>query len=161
MDYRIYESRSEFRGTNYIEIVRVARPQVRSGEEFGEIGQAGFLFIEEEAFFLADGIIAKHFEKYGHFGPNEIPKDIGQKITAEWDRVAALLGRMTTEQAYTALNLNGAFAGIYSGQIEAIRPEFVHEIDHHRADIARFLLSLAKACNAFYQAGDSIYIEGV
>jgi len=151
-----------------MEIVRVARPDVRSGEaipesegEARELGQDGFLFIEEEAFFLADGIIAKHFEKYGHFGPNEIPKDIGQKITAEWEHVAALMGQMTSEEICAALNLNGAFAGIWPGQAEAMRADFVSEIDNHRTDIARFLLSLARAFNAFYREGDWIYIEGV
>jgi hypothetical protein len=168
MDYRIYEKAADFRGTGYIKIVRVARPEVRSGQAIPEsegapreLGQDGSLLIDQEAFFMADGIIAKHFEKYGHFGPNEIPREIGLKITAEWEKVAALMAQMTTEQIYAALNLGGAFAGIWPGQVEAMIPNFVSEIEDHRGDIARFLLSLAKACNAFYRDGDWIYIEGV
>ena len=87
MDYRVRRAKSELESTGYIEI--------GPGKYSGEHWQDGFLFIWEDAFGMAEGILTKHFPKYDHFSMNYIPKDIGQKIVAEWRDVADRLPGMS------------------------------------------------------------------
>ncbi len=57
----------------YVEI----GPGVYSGKHW----QDGFLFVEEKAFLLAAGIVAKHFPDYDHFSMNNLPNVIGRRVT--------------------------------------------------------------------------------
>ena len=98
---------------------------------------------------MATGIIVKYFEDYSHFGPNDIPKNAGKKIAAEWEHLATLMDKMNSEKIISALH------------VEGIRNWIDSDIDNYKADIAGMLLSLAEAFNAFYEEGDWIYIEGV
>jgi hypothetical protein len=142
MDYTVHRSLEELERTDYIEI--------GPGKYSGKHWQDGFLFVSEYEFGMAEGIIAKHFTKYDHFAPNDIPKNMGQKITAEWAHVAALLDQMASGQIYNVLNLDGSFLNYVDSDVES-----------HKADIAGMLRSLAEACNAFYQQGDWICILGM
>lgn len=51
--------------------------------------QPGFLFIWEDAFGMAEGIVTKHFPSYDHFGMNDISNKIGKEIITEWRTAAS------------------------------------------------------------------------
>jgi hypothetical protein len=142
MDFLIHRRLSELQGTDYIEI--------GPGKYSKKHWQHGFLFISEYAFGTAEGIIARHFTNYDHFAPNDIPKNVGQKITADWAHVADLLDQMTSGQIGHVLNLNESFLRYIDSDIES-----------HRADIAGMLRSLTVACDEFYRQGDWICILGM
>ncbi len=142
MDYRVRRRKSELESTGYMEI--------GPGKYSGEHWQDGFLFIWEDAFGMAEGILTKHFPKYDHFSMNDIPKDIGQKIVAEWRDVADRLPGMSPEQAHTALNLSAPY-----------RDRLDSEVEPHREEIARMLRELADACGGFYSREDWVCILGM
>ena len=143
MDYRIRRSKAELDSTGYVEIV--------PGKYSGSHWQDGALFVWEDAFGMAEGLIAKHVPEYDHLAMNDIPRDVGERITAEWREVAARLHEMTATQARNALNLQTACGDL----LEA------GEFATHRGDIATMLESLAEDCDAFYQRGEWVCILGV
>ena len=44
----------------------------------------------------------KHLPSYDHFAVNDLPKDTGRKVIAEWRDVAGRLSSLSAEHAYTA-----------------------------------------------------------
>ena len=57
----------------------------------GKHWQDGFLFVWEDAFGMAEGIVLKHFKDYDHFEMNDIPKNVGKLITVDWKKAASTL----------------------------------------------------------------------
>jgi hypothetical protein len=142
VDYRIFGSPEELKDVLYFDI--------GPGKFSRKHWKGGCLFVSEYEFGMAEGIIAKHFPTYNHFGPNDIPKELGLKITAEWAQAAVLLDQLPPGQIGNTLNLNEPFLN-----------QFDPDIESHKADIAGLLRSLAEACEALYQQGDWICISGV
>jgi hypothetical protein len=142
VDYRIRRNKAELDSTGYIEIV--------PGKYSGKHWQEGSLFIWEDAFGMAEGILAKHVAEYDHLAMNDIPKTVGARVTAEWRDVARRLPTMTADQAGDALNLHTSFREILEDELMA-----------HRHDMAGMLESLADNCDAFYQRGEWVCILGV
>jgi len=142
MDYRIRRSKAELDSTGYMEI--------GPGKYCGQHWSEGFLFVWEDAFGMAEGIVAKHFPGYDHFAMNDIPKSLGTKITSEWRDVADRLPGMSPEEAHAALHLKASSRERLDAEIEA-----------HKADIARMLQSLATECDTFYQRGEWVCILGM
>jgi hypothetical protein len=124
--------------------------EIGPGKYSGKHWQAGFVFVWEDAFGMAEGIVAKHAPDYDHFSMADIPKEVGQKIVAEWRDAADRLGTMSEDQAYAALNL----AAAYRDRLDA-------EIRARKAEIAGMLRELANACTEFYERGDWICILGM
>ncbi len=124
--------------------------EIGPGKYNGKHWQDGFLFVWEDALGMAEGIVAKHFVGYDHFGMNDIPRDIGQKITAEWRDIAARLEMMSIEQANVALNLKQSYRERLDG-----------EITSHKAEIINMLQVLAEECDAFYKHDDFVCILGM
>ncbi len=142
MDFLIHRDPNGLDSTAYMEIGQ--------GRYSGKHWQKGFLFVSEEAFAMAEGILRKHFPNYDHFGMNEIPKEIGLGILAEWQSAAdALLGIATTEMA-TLLHLNAA-----------TRKALEQKIDGHRGAISEMLRELVAECRLFYKSEDWISILGM
>lgn len=142
MDYRIRRRKADLDSTGYMEI--------GLGKYCGQHWQEGFLFVREDAFVMAEWIVAKHFPDYDHLAPNNIPKNLGSKVTAEWQDVAARLQGMSAEQAHFALRLNISYHAWFDAEFEA-----------HKADIAGMLQSLGRECNTFYEQGEWLCILGV
>ena len=142
MDYRIYRSKHELKSTGYIEVA--------PGKYSGTHWQEGSLFVWEDAFRMAEGILAKHLTSYDHFSMNDVPKDIGQRVTPEWRRVAARLEEMAADEATGAFNLIASYGGRHDT-----------EVISHRTAIARMLTELADACDEFYSRGDWVCILGI
>jgi len=112
--------------------------------------QPGFLFIWEDAFGMAEGIVTKHFPSYDHFGMNDISKKIGKEIITEWRTAASRIIDNPEADASTLLNLSASYS-----------TSFAKEIGTHRQDIADLLARLADACEKFYRQKDCICILGM
>jgi hypothetical protein len=142
MDYAIRHHASELDSTGYME--------VGPGRYDGRHWQDGFLFVWEDAFGMAEGILAKHLPEYDHFGMNDVPKAIGLAVVAEWRRVAEALPGMSADEASDALNM----VATYSSRLD-------DEVEEHRGEIATLLRELADACERFYERGDWVCILGM
>lgn len=112
--------------------------------------QDGSIFIDEEAFTMATGILMNHYFEYNHFGPNDIPKNIGMKITTEWRDVANQLYYMSDSQVRNALNLDS----LERKWIDTV-------IASHKVEIIDMLRELADKCDEFYDQGDWVCILGI
>lgn len=124
--------------------------EIGPGKYSGKHWQDGFLFVWEDAFGMAEGILTKHFPRYDHFSMNDIPKGVGQKVVAEWRDVADRLPGMSPEQAHTALNLSAAYRDLLDSEVAS-----------HRNEIANMLCELADACSDFYSREDWVCILGM
>lgn len=142
MDYRVRRERRNLNSTSYIEI--------GPGKYSGKHWQDGFLFVWEDAFGMAEGIVAKHVPTYDHFSMNDIPKDVGHRLIAELRDAADRLPAMSIEEAYTVLNLQPVY-----------RERLGSELESHRAEIAQMLRDLADACSQFYEREEWVCILGL
>jgi hypothetical protein len=142
VDYRVRRETSQLNSTGYVEI--------GPGKYSGKHWQDGFLFVWEDAFGMAEGIVAKHVSSYDHFSTTDIPKDVGQRVIAEWRDAADRLSAMSPAQAHAALNLQAA----YRERLDA-------EVDLHRDDIANMLRDLADECSKFYEREEWICVLGI
>ena len=141
MDYLLRHRKDELVSTNFLEI--------GPGRYVGAHWQDGFLFVGDEAFAVAEGILAKHFPDYDHFAMNDLPEEIGEKVIAEWRTVAGQIERLPPAEARKALNLLGADL------------DLDRELGAHRKDIARMLRELADECEKFYQQSEWICVLGI
>lgn len=142
MNYHILRNKNELDSTGYIEIV--------PGKYSGKHWQDGSLYIWEDAFGMAEGILMKHLPDYDHFSMNDIPKIIGHKVIKEWRRVAEHMDMMNIGQIQRALNIEAVF-----------HEDLEDEIVIHRTDIAGMLTELANTCDEFYEQQDWVCILGV
>ncbi|HTF90752.1 MAG TPA: acetyl-CoA hydrolase/transferase C-terminal domain-containing protein [Planctomycetota bacterium] len=141
-DYRIYRSKAEFSSSAFIEI--------GAGKFSGEHWQEGCLFIEEEAFFVAEGILGKHFPSYDHLAFQDIPRLVGKRVIAAWRDAAARIPQLSTAEIHSLLNLDSVPFG----------PDLV-AIGRDRSLIAAMLNELADACDEFYERDEWVRILGV
>ena len=141
MGFDIHRSKAGI-GSGYVEIC--------GGKYSGKHWQAGCVFIEEEEFLVAEGIIGKHFAEFSHLGPNDLPRAIGKRISAEWRATAERLPRMTGREIFEALNLGGTPSARRTDALTA-----------SSQDIARMLVELADECDKLYEREEWICILGV
>ena len=100
MDYRIRRDPAELDSTGYIEI--------GPGRYAGRHWQPGFLFVWEDAFGMAEGIVVRHLPEYDHFDMNDIPRAVGLTIVADWRSAAAQLPVLNEDAAHHILNLEAS-----------------------------------------------------
>ena len=124
--------------------------EIGPGRYSGKHWQDGFVFVWEDAFGMAEGILAKHLPGYDHFSMTDVPKDVGVKVITEWRSVANRLIDMSPEEARGALNLAASY-----------RERLDSELAGHRAEIAVMLRELADACGAFYEQEEWICVLGM
>lgn len=141
MDYRIRRAKSDLEGTGYIEIA--------AGQHAGARRQDGSLFVSEDAFAVVDGVIARHFPSYDRAAPNDIPKDVGSRIAAEWREIAEWLPVMRADEARVALNVATSFGAGFDG-----------ELARDRAAVVDFLRGLADGCDDFYSRDEWLCVLG-
>lgn len=142
MDYKLYRDPGGLESTGYMEI--------GPGKYAGAHWQAGFVFIWGDAFGMAEGILSKHFLRYDHCNVNDIPKETGTRIIAEWRSVAERLPNLSPYEAHKALNAQASY-----------REYLEDEIASHRNQIATMLREVADAAEKYYQQGDWICILGM
>src|SRR5262249_37615703 len=119
------------------------------GKFSGQHWQEGFLFVWEDAFGLAEGIVSKHFPSYDHLSMNDIPEDLGRRIAADWREAAARLGGMTAAEVRSALNLPEWYA------------QLDDELVSRQSEIAGMLRELADGVENFCNREDWFCILGV
>lgn len=142
MDYEIRRKKSELDSTGYMEI--------GPGKYSGKHWQDGFLFVWEDAFGMAEGIIMKHFKDYDHFGMNDVPKEIGILISSDWLQAASALKTASEEQYQELLNLDIAY-----------RTYMQTEVSENKESIIKLLIELANSFEQFYKAEDCVCILGM
>ncbi len=142
MDYEIRKKTSELDSTGYMEI--------GPGKYSGKHWQDGFLFVWEDAFGMAEGIVMKYFKDYDHFGMNDIPKEVGTLISSEWFRVATLLETANPYEYQELLNLDS----VYRTYIET-------EVSENKEPITMLLLKLSNSFKQFYTSEDWVCILGM
>jgi hypothetical protein len=142
MDYQFRRNKAELDSTGYMEI--------GPGKYTGSHWQDGFVFIWEDAFGVAEGIVEMHFPSYDHLGMNDLPKEAVMKIISDWREVADRLPTLDRVDIQKEMNLVAPhFAGLAS------------EIDSHRIEVSDFLRSLANECENFIQQNDWLCILGM
>ena len=99
---------------------------------------------------MAEGILSKHFPAYDHLGMNDVPREIGIRIIAEWREVARKLKEMTPSEAHRALELPNWYL-----------PGLETEISAHWEEIAAMLHDISDECDCYYREGDWICILGM
>lgn len=82
MNFAIHQTK-DFEGTAYMEVV--------PGQYTGKHWQDGSIFIEEDDFIPAEGIIRTHLPSYDHYDMNEVSAETGLAIVEEWRRAAIAL----------------------------------------------------------------------
>ncbi|MGE0761397.1 MAG: hypothetical protein AB7O38_30565 [Pirellulaceae bacterium] len=142
MDYEIRRQADELDSTDYVEI--------GPGRYNGQHWQKGFIFIWEGAFGMAEGIVARHLPAYDHFGMNEMHRDVGTAVIAEWRDVAARLPVLNPSAAHAALNLDAT----YSTRLDA-------QVLSHRTEISTMLCQLSDECERFYSSSEWVCILGL
>jgi hypothetical protein len=141
VDYLLRRHKEQLDSTNFLEI--------GPGKYAGAHWQDGFLFVWDDAFVVAEGIVRKHFPGFDHYAMNDLPEEVGEKVIAEWRAVAGQLEQMTPDRARQALNLPDD------------DPELDRELATRRRDIARMLRELADECEKFYQQSEWICVLGI
>ncbi|MBM4394662.1 MAG: hypothetical protein FJ087_03105 [Deltaproteobacteria bacterium] len=98
-DWGVRRTPGELDSTAYIEI--------GPGRYSGKHWQAGFVFIGEAAFLMAEGLVRREFPGYDRFGINEIPAEVGTRIIEAWRAASTRLVGVSPDEACTALALPG------------------------------------------------------
>jgi hypothetical protein len=142
MDCRIRREKTELDSTAYVEI--------GPGKYSGRHWQPGFLFVSEEAFGVAEGIVARHFAQYDHFGMNEIPRAIGSQIVRDWSLTATRLPTMARDEALDSLNIAQTFSKRLDDQVIP-----------NRKELAAMLNELAAEVGAYYEREEWVCILGL
>lgn len=142
MDFQILRNRNELQSTGFMEI--------GPGKYGGLHWQDGFIFVWEDAFGVAEGIVERHFPAYDHLGMNDLPKDTVTKIISDWRSAADHLPNLGASDLQRELNL-------FSPQLAG----FVREIDSQRFEIAAFFKSLAVDCENFLRQSNWVCILGI
>jgi hypothetical protein len=142
MDYVLRHDASDLESTGYIEI--------GPGKYDGKHWQAGFIFVWEDAFGMAEGTLARHLPEYDHFDMNDVPRAVGRAVIADWRVAAERLPHLAGDEAHNLLNLEAS----YGSRLD-------EEVVPHRAEIAAMLRQLADTCERFYEQSDWICVLGM
>jgi len=143
IDYNIYRTTADLDSTALFEI--------GPGRHSGQHWQDGFVFVWEDAFATAEGIVIRHFPDYDHFSMNDIQKDVGLRITSAWRNAAVKLGSVRdSSEAAELLNIKEA----YHNHLEPI-------VFSDREKIAVMLSQLADECESFYKSDEWICVLGM
>lgn len=142
MDYKIRYKNEDLDSTCFIEI--------GPGKYNHSHWQDGFAFFRDDAFAVAEGIVAKHFPAYDHLGMNDVPKAVVILMIADLRAIAERLPKLERRSIQIEMNLEAAFFG-----------HLEEEIDSNRFVIADFLRALANDCERFTQQSDWLCILGM
>jgi len=142
MDFRLHRDKSLLTDTCFIEI--------GPGKYSGEHWQEGFVFVDEDDFACAEGILKNYFPDYDHFGTNDISKSTGLLIITEWRRAATNIERLEPQEAARLLRPH-----------DAARPGLIADISGHRKEIQALLNDLADELERLYRTDDWVCVLGM
>lgn len=142
MDYTAYRYAKTLGSTGFMEI--------GAGKYSGQHWQEGFLYVWEDAFTIAEGIVAKHHAPYDHCGMNDIPRESGLAIAKDLRSAAAALPTSDGPEAIRLLALPNWL-------IE----DFLCEFPERRSQMQALLVAIARTLEQAYVAEDYACILGV
>jgi hypothetical protein len=142
VDFRIQASREVLDSTGYIEI--------GPGRYKGKHWQPGFIFVWEDAFGFAEGILAKHVDGYDHFAMNDIHIDVGARVVADWRRAANAIADLDGASAVSLLHFDSIYRAGYEPKLR-----------QHRKEVAAMLATLAERCEGFYKMQEWVCVLGM
>ena len=142
MEYTVHRYPNALNSTGYMEI--------GPGKYSGQHWQSGFLFVWEDAFTLAEGIVQKHFAAYDHFGTNDIPKDSGLAIASDLRSAAQSLNFADATEAAQVL-----FVPSW------LTDGFASELANHRSQMQAMLRAVADELEHAYDAGEFACVLGM
>ena len=145
MDFVVRHRPEELESTGYMEL--------GPGPYRGRHWQSGFLFVWEDAFAYAEGIVASHFPAYDHFEMNELPSAVAQAVAADWRRAATLLARGRVSEGVEVL----ALERVFPGAAEALGQDLVAQ----QSQIVAMLTELADGVERFASRAASVCILGM
>jgi hypothetical protein len=123
--------------------------EIGPGRFSGRHWQPDFLFVAEDDFRLAEGILYKHFPNFDHYDINEIPDEAAYAIAREWAAASQHLSSAKAEAIGKLLHLPLADA------------DTISEITTHRIAVSNMLKELSSACAAMARDAGMICILGV
>ena len=125
--------------------------QIYPGKYSGKHWQDGSLFVFDLAFTLAEGIITEHYKEYDHYDWNDIPIDVGKRITSELRDASTKLKSLSIEHARAELKLP---PDSYGRLVDKF-------LDSYRTEIVEMLRELSDRINEFYDQEEWVCIFGV
>lgn len=141
-NYLIYSDTSKLHGTDYV--------GVGSGRHTGKYVSKGYIFIEEDSFVVAEGIIKRHCSRYDHNEINNISRTKGSKVATDL-RVAA-------ESILACINDDILSLLEYKGDSS---PKAVSEFIKQKVPISKMLVGLADYMDNSYENDEWICVLGV
>jgi hypothetical protein len=142
MDYTVYRDANKLGSTGFIEI--------GVGNYSGRHWQEGFLFVWEDAFTIAEGIVARHHASYDHCGMNDIPRESGLAIAKDLRSAAAAVPTIDGPDAIRLLALP-----------RWLIESFLREFPEQRFQMQALLEAIASTLEQAYVAEDYACILGV
>jgi hypothetical protein len=99
------------------------------------------IYLDEDAFVVAGGIIRKYYPKFFHYGDElDVSKVKGRKLVSDWHRASKELKEPEVDP-FVAVNLDSAFFREVQGR----------NMKRNRARIANFLKKLADTCEGLLE----------
>lgn len=124
--------------------------EIGIGKFTGEYHLEGSLFIDEDDFAIADGIVRKHIPRFTIYDTINVPKKIGSRIAYDWKEAARLLPRATDERVLRLLNI-----------CDYAAPHIIKEFRHRPEAAVNMLGEMAKYVTDAYQRHRWIRIVGI
>jgi len=144
IDYQVHLHR-DFEGTNYTEI--------GPGKFSGKYWQPGFIFISEDAFRMAGGIVARNVKEYDPWAHFDIHKRTGIGLITEWKTASSYVRTQPIDELWRTL-------GLYAPNDIALEHD-KKEVNDHRTEIARMFTDLATETSRFLEQAEWICIIGI
>lgn len=111
IDFTIFTNPNDLQSTGFIEI--------GPGKYNHTHWNQGFIFIWDDAFWYAEGIIMRHMPTYDHFEMNDIDSETGGKIIEDWLSISDC----PNDQLVHRLNLSAVFRDPNNAFVHASPPE--------------------------------------
>ena len=138
MSFDVHHSK-DFEGTAFVEI--------GPGKYTGKHWQPGFLFIDEDYFFVAESLITACVNRHDHYAMNDYSRDDALAIVDCWRSAARTLVE-SEESAIDVLRLERS----YNDKVA---------LENERAQITHMLESLAASCDKFIEDHSGFCILGL
>jgi hypothetical protein len=142
MDFVVRQEPESLGSTGFVEVC--------PGRYSGRHWQQGCIFIWEDSFTVAEGILRAHFPDYDHLAMNDIPRTVGLLVVEDWRSAARDLVEATLDQSFEILKLEGWQ-----------RDYLKEELQERRTETSRMLLQLADKVSTYYKDEEWVSVLGV
>ncbi|MEI6057265.1 MAG: hypothetical protein WCR55_14565 [Lentisphaerota bacterium] len=140
--FQVIKDKALLDGTAYIEI--------GAGRYKGKHFQDSFIFLDEDGFFFAEGLLYKYVKNYDHYEMNNIHKSIGLSYAHELSDIAREFLSISAIEITKRLNLKPTFESWLAKKLEEHRKE----IKEMLSEVSIFILDC-------YRKNDWICVLGL